>query len=180
MRYYGVSYWSPTIMSFYPCPLKGSLQWRMNVVFPSVYKKFINGLDILNFDVSWVVSIECIIDTDIETLRSYGYSQKHLHCCYASKSRFRESSWDRSSQARIYAASADLSGLPTIFFNTVEGQYQHCVRYFQTRCLDIYVAFMCVLYVLGILAFYEISQNQDWIGCHAFMYNYRKQREGSL
>lgn len=34
------------------------------MVFPSVYQDFLDGVDFLNFNLSWVVSIGCMIDTD--------------------------------------------------------------------------------------------------------------------
>lgn len=35
-----------------------------DVVFPSVYQTFLDGVDILNFDLRWLLSAECIIDTN--------------------------------------------------------------------------------------------------------------------
>ena len=36
----------------------------VNVVFPGVYQDFLDIVDILNFDLTWVLSAGCIVDTD--------------------------------------------------------------------------------------------------------------------
>ncbi|CAN0569333.1 unnamed protein product, partial [Ectocarpus sp. 12 AP-2014] len=35
-----------------------------NVTYPNVYKRFLDGLDVFNFDLSWVLSAGCIFDID--------------------------------------------------------------------------------------------------------------------
>ena len=35
-----------------------------NVTYPSVYQRFLDGVNILNFDVLWIPSAGCIVDTD--------------------------------------------------------------------------------------------------------------------
>ena len=35
-----------------------------NVVFPSVYQDFLDNLDIVSFDLTWILSAGCIVDTD--------------------------------------------------------------------------------------------------------------------
>ncbi|CBJ48858.1 polymorphic Outer membrane protein G/I family [Ectocarpus siliculosus] len=35
-----------------------------NVTYPDVYKRFLDGLDVFNFDLSWVLSAGCIFDID--------------------------------------------------------------------------------------------------------------------
>ena len=35
-----------------------------NFAFPSIYQEFIDGVELLNFDFSWVISTTCIIDID--------------------------------------------------------------------------------------------------------------------
>lgn len=35
-----------------------------NVTFPSVYQKFLDGIDVLNFELSWVVSAGCFLEVD--------------------------------------------------------------------------------------------------------------------
>lgn len=35
-----------------------------NVTFPNAYKTFLDGVDIINFDLSWVISAGCFLDVD--------------------------------------------------------------------------------------------------------------------
>ena len=35
-----------------------------NVTYPDVYQRFLDGLDVFNFDMSWVLSVGCVFDMD--------------------------------------------------------------------------------------------------------------------
>lgn len=35
-----------------------------NVTYPDVYQRFLDGVDVLNFDLSWVLSVGCVLDVD--------------------------------------------------------------------------------------------------------------------
>lgn len=35
-----------------------------NVTYPDVYQRFLDAVDILNFDLGWIISVGCIFDID--------------------------------------------------------------------------------------------------------------------
>lgn len=38
-----------------------------NVTYPNVYQRFLDGVDVLNFDLSWIISAGCVVDYDFHS-----------------------------------------------------------------------------------------------------------------
>ena len=151
-----------------------------NVVFPSLYQKFLDGVDILNFDLGWMISTECIIDTDFHDqllMATLG----PLVCIVilggtyvTAMRRSRDSEIARGIARRKHVSMVLLltflvySSVSSTLFKTfacdklddgknyLRADYRIECDSSKHKALEIYAGLMVVLYVVGIPAFYGV------------------------
>ena len=150
------------------------------MVFPSVYQDFLDMVDIINFDLTWVVSVGCIIDTDFHDQLLFATLGPFvcmfiLGCTYVIAMRRREMSEDARRVIRRKHASMVLlltfliySPVSSTLFkmfacDELDDDRKYLRVDYRIECdasnhnaLEIYAGFMVVLYVIGIPAFYGL------------------------
>jgi len=151
-----------------------------NVVFPNVYQDFLDGVDILNFDLSWIISVGCIVDIDFHDQLLFAtlgplLCMTILGCTYAAAMRRRELSEDARRVIRRKHVSMILlltfliySSVSSTVFKMfacdalddgkiyLRADYRIECDASKHNALQIYAGFMVVLYVVGIPAFYGV------------------------
>ena len=152
----------------------------VNVTFLSVYQKFLDGVDILNFDLSWVISAGCIIDTDVYDQLMFAPIGQ-LVCMVILAGTFVAAIHRRSVSEEAHGivhrqhisivllltfliySSVSSTLLKTFACyklddgkNYLRADYRIECDYSRHKALKIYVGFMVVLYVVGIPTFFGI------------------------
>lgn len=148
-----------------------------NVTFPSVYQEFLDGIDLVNFDLSWLLSAGCIIDVNFHEpllMSTIGpiVGMAILGVTYILASRRSENLRDQARQKHLYVVLlltfVVYSPVSSILFQMFacdrldDGGYYLRADY-RIECdssahewLQVYACCMIILYTVGIPMFYGI------------------------
>jgi len=172
-----------------------------NVVFPSVYQDFLDSVDIVNFDLSWVISIGCVVDIDFHDKLLYVtlgplVAMAILGGTYAVAMRKTGiSDYARGIVRRKHVSMALLltfliysSVSSTLFKMFACDDLEDGKRYlradYRIDCdsskhivLQIYTSFMIALYVVGIPGFYGVLLYNNRV---ALKMSVGRERDGSI
>lgn len=150
-----------------------------NVVYPGVYQRFLDAIDIINFDLSWILSVDCLFEIDfhgrllvstivpIITLMLVGITYV-ISACRLSDSEYYLLRKVRHKHVSVVLLLTFLvySSVTSTLFQTfacddLDGRESYLRADYRIRCdsfrhraMRIYAGFMIVLYTAGIPAFY--------------------------
>ncbi|CAM9117457.1 unnamed protein product [Sphacelaria rigidula] len=159
-----------------------------NVTYPDVYQEFLNGLDVLNFDLRWILSTGCIFDVDfherllISTIAPI-VGLAILGGTYLVGGRNRDR-WSDATLGRFRRKHLTMviiltflvySSVSSILFQmfsceTLDDRKNYLRADYRIECdsprhelLQIYAGFMIVIYTVGIPVFYGtlLFRNRD-------------------
>ena len=156
-----------------------------NVTYPNVYQRFLDGINVLNFDLAWILSAGCIVDLDFHdrllfsTIGPIGIVAL-LTMTYAIAVRRNRESESSLESARhkhlsvlLFLTFLVYSSVSSILFQTFACEHLDDGKYYlradyRIKCdsvkheaLQIYAGFMVALYSLGIPAFYAALLFKD-------------------
>ncbi|CAN0285491.1 unnamed protein product, partial [Hapterophycus canaliculatus] len=156
-----------------------------NVTYPGVYQTFLDGLNVFNFDLSWVLSAGCVFDVDFHDrllISTIGpiIAALVLGCTYAASTRMHGEAPEALHHIRHKHVSMILlltffvySSVSSILFRTfaceelADGIYYLRSDYriecdsAKHRGFQAYAGLMMLLYTLGIPAFYSVLLYRD-------------------
>lgn len=149
-----------------------------NVTYPGVYQRFLNGLDVFNFDLAWVFSAGCIIDVDfhdrllISTITPLA-ALLFLAGTYAAAVRINRGApealqiiWNKHVSMVLLLTFLVYSSVSSVIFETwscenLEDGNNYLRADYGIKCdsqehkaFQAYAGIMVVLYTMGIPAFY--------------------------
>ena len=148
------------------------------VTYPDVYQTFLDGLNVFNFDISWVLSAGCIVDIDFHDrllMSTIGpiVAVMFLGCTYAVAVRIHRGSTETLQNVRHKHVSLVLlltfvvySSVSSVLFSTfacdqlddgkdyLRSDYRIECDSPKHRSFKVYAGFMIVVYTVGIPAFY--------------------------
>ncbi|CAM9243710.1 unnamed protein product, partial [Laminaria digitata] len=151
-----------------------------NITYPDVYQEFLDGVDVVNFDLSWILSTGCIIDVDFHArllMSTIGplIGMAVLGATYleaVSRNRGCDTALDRIRQKHLsmvlllmFLVYSSVSATLFQMFacdelddgkNYLRADYRIECDSSRHEALKIYAAFMIVLYTTGIPLYYAI------------------------
>lgn len=156
-----------------------------NVTYPDVYQVFLDGLDVFNFDLGWILSAGCVVPIDFHDrllLSTIGPIAVllFLAATYAAASRI--NGGDAETLQRIWNKHVSVVLLLTFFVyasvssvlfqafacETLDDGKNYLRADYRTLCdsaehsaFQVYAGFMVVLYAAGIPAFYGVLLFRD-------------------
>ncbi|CAB1114887.1 unnamed protein product [Ectocarpus sp. CCAP 1310/34] len=133
-----------------------------NVTYPAVYQRFLNALDVFNFEISWIISAGCVMDLDFHDLLLLStigplIALLFLAATYRAGSRINRGNtealqlvWDR------HVSMVLLLVLLRATSSTAAGNTCARIEYDSSnhQGFRVYAGFMILLYPVGIPAFY--------------------------
>lgn len=148
-----------------------------NVTYPSVYQDLLNALDIFNFDLSWILSVGCVVRTDFHDrllVSTIGpiVGLMLLTCTYAcalqihqGSSQNLQSVWNKHVSMVLLLTFFVYSNVSAILFKAFAceqlGESIYLRSDYRIECdspkhqaFKIYAGFMIVLYTVGIPTLY--------------------------
>ena len=149
-----------------------------NVAYPQVYQTFLDGLNVFNFDLSWILSAGCIVDVDFHDrllISTIGpiVAVLFLGCTYAAAVRIHRGAAEILQNVRHKHVSLVLlltfvvySSVSSVLFsafacdplddgkNYLRSDYRIECDSPKHRGFQAYAGFMIVVYTVGIPAFY--------------------------
>ena len=156
-----------------------------NVTFPDVYQDLLDVLDLFNFDLGWVLSAGCVIDTDFHDrllISTIGPIVVLLFLagtnCVASRMNRGETDnlqriWDKHVSMVLLLTFLVYSSVSSMLFQTyacdlLEDGNNYLRADYRVECdsskhkaFQVYAGFMIVLYAVGIPAFYGFLLFRD-------------------
>eukprot|EP00903_Cladosiphon_okamuranus_P017270 g15914.t1 len=156
-----------------------------NVTFPNVYQRLLDGLNVFNFDLYWILSAGCIVEVDFHDrllLSSLGpiVTLVFLAGTYAAASRLHRG--EEEALRRVWNKHVSMVLLLTFFVyasvsstlfqafacehlddgkNYLRADYRIECDSSKHRRFQVYAGFMVLLYALGIPAFYGVLLFRD-------------------
>lgn len=149
-----------------------------NVTYPGVYQRFLNGLDVFNFDLAWIFSAGCIFDIDfhvrllVSTVTPL-IALLLLAGTYAAAVRINRGnpealqiSWNKHVSMVLLLTFLVYSSVSSVVFKTwscerldddivyLRADYRIECRSHKHKAFQVYAGMMAVLYTVGIPAFY--------------------------
>ncbi|CAM9207691.1 unnamed protein product [Laminaria digitata] len=156
-----------------------------NVTYPDVYQRFLGGLDVFNFDLSWVLSAGCAIDADFHDrllMSTIGpiIALLFLGGTYAAATRINRGEaeplqviWNRHVSMVLLLTFFVYSSVSSTLFKTfacekLEDGKNYLRADYRLECdsskhkaFQVYAGFMIVVYTVGIPAFYGVLLFRD-------------------
>ena len=149
-----------------------------NVTYPNIYQRFLDGVMVLNFDVSWILTVGCVVDVDFHDRLLFAtigpiVAVTILGITYILAAlRYRESDQDLANVRQKHVSAVLLltflvySSVSSILFQTfacdelddgkiyLRADYRIQCDSSKHEALTIYAGFMTILYALGIPVLY--------------------------
>eukprot|EP00752_Nemacystus_decipiens_P009937 g8861.t1 len=156
-----------------------------NVTFPGVYQRFLSGLEIFNFDLSWVLSAGCIVDVDFHDrllMLTIGpmAAMLFLAATYATAARINRGHaealqviWNKHVSILILLTFFVYSSVSSTLFKTcaceeLDDQKIYLRADYRIECdssehqaFQVYAGLMILLYTVGIPLFYGVLLFRD-------------------
>ena len=156
-----------------------------NVTFPGVYQRFLNGLDIFNFDLGWVLSAGCVVDVNFHDrllMSTIGpiLAVLFLAATYAAAARINRGHaealqvvWNKHVSMLVLLTFFIYSSVSSTLFKMfacenlddgaiyLRADYRIQCDSPKHRAFQVYAGLMVVLYTLGIPAFYSFLLFRD-------------------
>ena len=156
-----------------------------HVTYPDVYQTFLDGLNVVNFDLSWILSAGCIVDVDFHDrllMSTIGpiIAVLFLGCTYAAAARIHRGDTQTLQNVRHKHVSLLLlltfvvySSVSSVLFsafaceplddfkNYLRSDYRIECDSPKHRRFQVYAGFMIVLYTAGIPAWYACLLYRD-------------------
>eukprot|EP00903_Cladosiphon_okamuranus_P005767 g5717.t2 len=156
-----------------------------SVTYPQSYQAFLDGLNVVNFDLSWVLSAGCIMDVDFHDrllMSTIGpiVAVLFLGCTYAAAIRIHRGATETLQNVRHKHVSLVLlltffvySSVSSVLFSTfacevLEDGKNYLRSDYRIECdsarhrgFQVYAGFMIVVYTVGIPAFYAALLFKD-------------------
>eukprot|EP00903_Cladosiphon_okamuranus_P014549 g13496.t1 len=150
----------------------------VNVSYPAVYQSFLDGLNVFNFDLSWILSAACVVDVDFHDrllVSTVGpiLVLLFLGCTYATAVRIHRGETEILQNVRHKHVSLVLlltfivySSVSSVLFSTfacdpLDDGKDYLRSDYRIECdspkhkgFKVYAGFMIVVYTVGIPAFY--------------------------
>ncbi|CAM9774589.1 unnamed protein product [Ectocarpus sp. 6 AP-2014] len=156
-----------------------------NVTYPDVYQNFLNGLEVFNFDLSWILSAGCVVDVDFHDrllMATVGpiFAALLLACTFAAAVRIHRGATDTLENVRhkhvfmvllltffVYS-SVSATLFRTFACETLEDGKTYLLADYRIECdsskhkrFEVYAGFMVLLYTAGIPALYSFLLFRD-------------------
>ncbi|CAN0170750.1 unnamed protein product, partial [Ectocarpus sp. 4 AP-2014] len=149
-----------------------------NVTYPGVYRRFLNGLDVFNFDLSWILSAGCVMDLDFHDRLLLSticpiIALLFLAATYSAGWRINRGNaealqlvWDRHVSMVLLLLFLVYSSVSSVVFQTyacdqLDGGGEYLRADYRIECdsskhqgFRVYAGFMILLYPVGIPALY--------------------------
>ena len=156
-----------------------------NVTFPDVYQRFLDGLDVFNFDLGWVLSAGCVLDIDfhdrllfstigpIIAVLILGVTYAVAACINRGTSETLQVLWNRHVSMLLLLTFLVYSSVSSTLFqafacedladgrNYLRADYRIECDSSRHRGFQVYAGFMVALYAVGIPAFYGVLLFRD-------------------
>ncbi|CBN75178.1 polymorphic Outer membrane protein G/I family [Ectocarpus siliculosus] len=155
-----------------------------NVTYPHVYQNFLNGLEVFNFDLSWILSAGCVVDVDFHDrllMATVGpiFAALLLACTYAAAVRIHRGATETLENVRhkhvfmllltffVYS-SVSATLFRTFACETLEDGKTYLLADYRIECdsskhkgFEVYAGFMVLLFTAGIPALYSFLLFRD-------------------
>ena len=156
-----------------------------NVTYPEIYQRFVDALEVFNFDLGWVMSAACVIDIDFHDrllMVTIGpiIALLFLAVTYSIASRINRGApdtlqivWNKHISMVLLLTFLVYSSVSSVLFmsyacedledgkNYLRADYRIECDSAKHRAFQVYAGFMVVLYTLGIPAFYGVLLFRD-------------------
>ena len=177
----------PRLSAAPPSPGRPSAQFTSvaNVTFPGVYQRFLNGLDIFNFDLGWVLSAGCVVDVNFHDrllMSTIGpiLAVLFLAATYAAAARINRGHaealqvvWNKHVSMLVLLTFFIYSSVSSTLFKMfacenlddgaiyLRADYRIQCDSPKHRAFQVYAGLMIVLYTVGIPVFYSVLLFRD-------------------
>ena len=156
-----------------------------NVTYPDVYERFLDGLEVFNFDLSWVLSAGCVLDIDFHDrllVATIGpiIAMLFLAVSYVTAAHINRGApdplqivWNKHLSMVLLLTFFVYSSVSSVLFmsyacedledgkNYLRADYRIECDSPKHRAFQVYAGFMVVLYTVGIPAFYSVLLFRD-------------------
>ena len=156
-----------------------------NVTFPDVYQRFLDGLELFNFDLGWVLSAGCVFDVDFHDrllMATIGpiIALLFLAVTYATATRVNRNApdalqniWNKHLSMVLLLAFFVYSSVSSVLFmsyacedledgkNYLRADYRIECDSRKHRTFQVYAGFMMLFYTVGIPALYGVLLFRD-------------------
>eukprot|EP00903_Cladosiphon_okamuranus_P013951 g12975.t1 len=156
-----------------------------NITYPLVYQRFLNGLDVFNFDLSWVLSAGCVLDIDfhdrllastigpIVALSFLGGTYAVAAGIHRGDAETMQTVWNKHVSMVLLLTFLVYSSVSSILFKTfacedledgknyVRADYRIECDSAKHKAFQVYAGLMMLLYTVGIPVFYGVVLFRD-------------------